>query len=52
MGFADRDVLCVDCDVMFVFSAGEQQFFQEMGFSHVAKHPTIALNSHDSRPAG
>lgn len=38
MGFADRDVLCVDCGAKFVFSAGEQQFFQEKGFSHVPKH--------------
>lgn len=38
MGFADREVLCVDCGVMFPFSTGEEQFFQEKGFSHVPKH--------------
>ena len=38
MAFADRDVQCVDCGVMFVFSAGEQQFFEEKGFKNVPKH--------------
>ena len=37
MPFADRDVLCADCGVTFVFSAGEQEFFQGKGFSHVPK---------------
>jgi len=36
--FADRDVLCVSCGATFVFSAGEQQFFQEKGFTNVPKH--------------
>jgi CxxC-x17-CxxC domain-containing protein len=38
MHFADRDVLCVGCGVMFVFSAGEQQFFSEKGFVNEPKH--------------
>ena len=38
MAFADRDVLCVDCGLEFVFSAGEQQFFQEKGFTNEPKH--------------
>src|SRR5450631_2515555 len=38
MSFADRDVLCVGCGVMFVFSAGEQQFFQEKGLVNEPKH--------------
>jgi len=38
MPFADRDVLCVDCGVNFIFSAGEQQFFQEKGFTNEPKH--------------
>jgi CxxC-x17-CxxC domain-containing protein len=37
MPFADRDVQCVDCGVMFVFSAGEQHFFEEKGFTNVPK---------------
>lgn len=38
MGFADRDVLCVSCGLRFVFSAGEQQFFKEKGFTNEPKH--------------
>jgi len=36
--FSDRDVLCVTCGAMFVFSAGEQLFFQEKGFINEPKH--------------
>jgi len=36
--FADRDVLCVSCGAKFVFSAGEQQFFEEKRFTNVPKH--------------
>jgi CxxC-x17-CxxC domain-containing protein len=38
MAFADRDVQCVDCGAMFVFSAGEQQFFFEKRFANDPKH--------------
>jgi|ERR1019366_1164105 CxxC-x17-CxxC domain-containing protein len=38
MPFADRDVLCVDCGLMFVFSSGEQEFFREKGFVNEPKH--------------
>ncbi len=38
MPFADRDVLCVSCGLEFVFSAGEQEFFHEKGFTNDPKH--------------
>src|ERR1019366_5773125 len=38
MPFADRDVMCVGCGVKFVFSAGEQEFFQEKGFTNEPRH--------------
>src|ERR1019366_702476 len=38
MPFADRDVLCVDCGLMFVFSSGEQEFFREKGFTNEPKY--------------
>jgi CxxC-x17-CxxC domain-containing protein len=38
MDFVDRDVLCSDCGAVFVFSAGEQQFFREKGFTNDPKH--------------
>jgi CxxC-x17-CxxC domain-containing protein len=34
MAFADRVLVCRDCGKEFVFSAGEQEFFQEKGFTH------------------
>ena len=33
----DRDVLCVDCGLTFVFSAGEQIFFKDKGFTNEPK---------------
>ena len=38
MAFADRDVQCVSCGLMFVFSSGEQQFFHEKGFTNEPRH--------------
>lgn len=29
----DKDLNCIDCKATFVFSAGEQKFFQEKGFT-------------------
>jgi CxxC-x17-CxxC domain-containing protein len=36
--FSDRDVLCSNCGAQFVFSAGEQQFYREMGFVNEPRH--------------
>jgi CxxC-x17-CxxC domain-containing protein len=37
MAFVDRMLTCVDCDAEFVFSAGEQLFFQEKHFTNDPK---------------
>ena len=29
----DKEITCKDCNQSFVFTAGEQDFFQERGFS-------------------
>ena len=29
----DRELTCVDCGASFVFTAGEQQFYEERGFN-------------------
>jgi CxxC-x17-CxxC domain-containing protein len=34
MELQDKSLTCTDCGAGFVFSAGEQRFFQEKGFSH------------------
>src|SRR5690242_4971247 len=37
MQFGDRDIKCSTCGLEFVFSAGEQQFFEERGFTNDPK---------------
>ena len=34
MEFQDKNLTCSDCGNTFVFTAGEQQFYQEKGFAH------------------
>jgi CxxC-x17-CxxC domain-containing protein len=36
MDFVDRELKCAECGSMFLFSADEQQFFRDKGFTH---HP-------------
>jgi ssDNA-binding Zn-finger/Zn-ribbon topoisomerase 1 len=37
--FTDRDLECADCRSMFVFTAGEQSFFQQKGFTEPKRCP-------------
>lgn len=37
MVFVDRELTCANCGATFVFSAGEQQFFKDKGFTHDPK---------------
>ena len=37
MEFVDRTLICVDCGLEFVFTAGEQLFFQDKQFQHDPK---------------
>ena len=34
MEFQDKNLTCTDCGTSFVFTAGEQRFYQEKGFAH------------------
>jgi CxxC-x17-CxxC domain-containing protein len=34
MSFQDKALTCIDCGSEFVFTAGEQQFYQERGFDN------------------
>lgn len=34
MEFKDETLKCKDCGAEFVFTAGEQQFYQEKGFTN------------------
>ena len=35
--FADRMIMCVDCGQEFTWTAGEQEFFHEKGFTNPPK---------------
>src|ERR1019366_1781167 len=37
MNLTDRELKCAKCGEMFVFSAGEQEFFQRKGFTNEQK---------------
>ncbi|MGC1423470.1 MAG: zinc-ribbon domain containing protein [Terracidiphilus sp.] len=52
MSFADRDVQCVSCGVMFVFSSGEQEFYREKGFVNEPKHCRLCKAKRDSATNG
>jgi hypothetical protein len=42
MPFVDKDLKCSTCGLEFAFSAGEQQFFSDKGFTH---DPNTARNA-------
>jgi CxxC-x17-CxxC domain-containing protein len=37
MEFQDRPIECIDCKNQFVFTAGEQEFYERKGFREVPK---------------
>jgi len=37
MSFEDKSIQCSDCATTFTFSAGEQEFFQNKGFTNEPK---------------
>ena len=37
MALADRTLVCVECGAEFIFTAGEQEFFNSRGFSNEPK---------------
>ncbi|MBX3030888.1 MAG: zinc-ribbon domain containing protein [Chloroflexi bacterium] len=37
MAYTDRGITCVDCGMEFVFTAGEQEFYAQRGFSEPPK---------------
>ena len=34
MAFEDKDLVCKDCGVTFIFTIGEQEFYAEKGFEN------------------
>jgi hypothetical protein len=35
----DKDLICCDCGMSFVFGAGEQEFFREKGYQAAKRCP-------------
>src|SRR5215212_2214342 len=51
-GEMDRTMTCRDCDQAFVFTAGEQAFYQERGFSEPQRCPGCRQARKAQRGAG
>lgn len=52
--YVDRDIQCADCGTTFVFSAGEQERFAELGFTNDPKRcgPCRAVNKRARAASG
>lgn len=48
MDFQDRSIECIDCHQSFVFTAGEQEFYDRKGFREIPKR---CKNCRDKRKA-
>jgi CxxC-x17-CxxC domain-containing protein len=49
MDFVDRELKCFECGSIFLFSADEQQFFRDKGFTH---HPKRCKRCKAGRDGG
>ena len=49
MEFTDKTLVCKDCGKEFIFSAGEQEFYQEKGFEN---EPVRCRDCRDKRRRG
>ena len=45
MSFTDRELQCADCGATFTFSANEQEFFAEKGFTNDPKRCTACRSA-------
>ena len=50
--FEDRTLKCEDCGHQYIFTAGEQQFYAEKGFTNTPKCPVCAAEKRKRREAG
>lgn len=49
--FLDRSIPCVDCGDRFIWSAGQQAFFRDVGLQHEPKRCTPCKNEKKNRIA-
>jgi hypothetical protein len=53
MGFTDKKMTCADCNQEFVFSATEQEFYSQKGFTNEPKRcPDCRAARKSSRDGG
>lgn len=52
MTVTDKTIICRDCGQTFVFTAGEQAFYQERGFVDPVRCPNCRAVRRASRPDG
>ena len=48
---ADKTLACHDCGAEFVFTAGEQEFFAQKGFSDPTRCPALPRRTQDGADA-
>lgn len=49
--FTDEEIQCVDCDSLFIWSAGEQLFFRDKGLKNPPKRCKICKRAKNDRLA-
>lgn len=49
MDFQDRSIECIDCHQSFVFTAGEQEFYERKGFRELPKRCKNCRDKRKSR---
>jgi CxxC-x17-CxxC domain-containing protein len=52
MDFQDRPLQCLDCKNEFIFTAGEQEFYERKGFKEIPKRCKPCRDARKSRRAG
>ena len=52
MEFQDRSIECIDCQSPFVFTAGEQEFYERKGFREVPKRCKSCRDKRKARKEG
>jgi DNA-directed RNA polymerase subunit RPC12/RpoP len=48
----DKKIKCIDCNKDFIFSAGEQEFFEEKGYSEPIRCKDCRSKRKDKRTSG
>ncbi len=52
MEFQDQEIVCIDCNAPFTFTAAEQQFYQEKGLTHAPKRCKPCRAARKNQPQG